>query len=410
MALEQKHKRENTAAGTLGALLGALAGLIGVVLMGRLNPASSLFGLVLAVCALKGYEKLAGTLSKKGAVISCAVILLMTYLAHHLDITVGIVQELGMSFPDAFASVPKLLRLGILNASVFWGDLAWLYLFAVLGAFPMLRRCVASSAAAQIPAQRPAAKNARKAAFPKPVPSGWDKICIAIGLVLAFGALGLAAGTAGTLCGRPEQDEAGASFPASSSLPEEDLQRGSITVTPENYQSLFHLAQEEGFAYLGMGFLPVPAGAFGENMFVPVYVPWCDAPVYSAGGSTLTAAAHGMQVEITIMPTGGDARDAVEAMYEAFAASGADLYEERVSETEYSAQYGAAVKQAVYFEENGAVPRISLFYADEPYNGHCYAVRITWLPEQQDEETSALLQELGEVFGLSLPEMEPYRP
>lgn len=404
MELEQKPKQENTAAGTLGALLGALAGLVCIVLMGRLNIAASLFGLVLAVCALKGYEKLAGTLSKRGAVISCAVILFMTYLAHHLDITVGIVQALGMSFPDAFVSVPKLLRLDILNGSVFWGNLAWLYLFAILGASPMLRRCMVSSAAAQIPVQGPTAENAQEAPFPKPVPSHWGKICIAIGLVLAFGALGLAADTASL----PEQDGADALFSASSSLSGENMP--GITVTWENYQSLFHLAQEDGFQYLGMGFLPVPAGAFGENMFVPVYVPWCDAPVYSADGSTLTAAAHGMQVDGTVVPAEGSARDTVEAMYSAFAASGADLYEERVSETEYSEQYGVAVKQVVYFEGNGALPRISLFYTDEPYNGCCYSARITWLPEQRDEETSALLQELGEVFGLSLPEMEPYHP
>lgn len=408
MALEQKPKRENTAAGTLGALLGALAGFVCIVLMGRLNIAASIFGLVLAVCALKGYERLAGTLSKKGAVISCAVILFMTYLAHHLDITVGIVQELGMSFPDAFASVPKLLRLDILNGSVFWGNLAWLYLFVILGAFPMLRRCMISSAAAQIPAQSPAAENAQKAPSPKPVSSRQGKICIAIGLMLAFGALGLAADTAGAPRSRPEQDAADAPFSASSFSPKEDTQ--GVNVTWENYQSLFHLAQEDGFQYLGMGFLPVPAGAFGENMFVPVYVPWCDAPVYSADGSTLTAAAHGMQVDGMVVPADGSARDTVEAMYSAFAASGVDLYEERISETEYSEQYGVAVKRVVYFEGNGALPRISLFYADEPYNGCCYSVRITWLPEQRDEETSALLQELGEVFGLSLPEMEPYHP
>ena len=63
-------KQERTAAGTLGALLGSLAGVVCIVLIGRLNAVASASGLVMAVCALKGYEKLAGTLSKKGAAIS----------------------------------------------------------------------------------------------------------------------------------------------------------------------------------------------------------------------------------------------------------------------------------------------------------------------------------------------------
>ena len=145
-------------------------------------------------------------------------------------------------------------------------------------------------------------------------------------------------------------------------------------------------------------------------MFVDAYVPYCDAPVYSEDGCTLTTTAHGMQVDITILPTEGDARDAVEAMYEAFAASDADIYEESVSETEFSEQYGVAVKQLFYFEENGTLPRMCLFYADEPVNGHCYAARIVYLTEQQDEDYPALLQELGDVFGLNLPQIDPFEP
>ena len=657
--LGEEPKQERTAAGVLGALFGSLAGVVCIVLIGRLNVVASVSGLVMAVCALKGYEKLAGTLSKKGAAISCVLIIIMTYFAHHLDITIEIVQEIGMSFPDAFLSIPKLLRLDILDGAVFWGNLALLYLFTLLGAIPTIRRSLAPpvpqypagpmngiqpGSAGGAPAAPMSAASANGAAaqeqtaqaqaefFPpdrnmtarpryggltiallffavgivlfalsgdyvtplftgliliicalflfcgamvyvpdtaflfarvngelwrinleqlnnqpgyhfinrnitltgarwhklspeeqqraktcvqhliaamnsaqsqqsgpledvrdvgfnvvgfdavgsqmavalclpeavvlketrwawklsylanngkrrkltvhksypglapapgcqpagRPVPFRWRGVLISLLVVLLFGALFLAVDITNASHSRPKQDDlprTGAAGPdtrpaVSSARPEEDPgaepQPEPVRITRENYQSLFHPATEHGYQYIAVGYLPVPAEAFGEapgeDLFVDVYVPFCDAPVYSEDGGTLTAAAHGMQVEISIVPTEGDARDAVAAMYDAFAASGADLYEDGVAETEFSEEYGVAVKQVFYFEQNHTLPRMSLFYADEPVNGHCYAARITYLLEQQDEDSPALLQELGDVFGLSLPEMEPFEP
>lgn len=628
----EEPKQENVAAGVLGALLGSLAGVLCILVIGRLNVVASVSGLVMAVCALKGYEKLAGTLSKKGAAISCAIIVVMTYFAHHLDITIEVMQAIGMSLPDAFVSIPKLLRLDIIDGAVFWGNLALLYLFTLLGAVPTIRRSIAPpvpqylpgpmdgtqpDTAGGIPADAAEGRNPAAAdsaqpqieffppdrhmtakprygglgaallfllagillcalsgdyvsplftgmiliicalcvycgamvyvpdtaflfarvngelwrinlmqldnqpgyhfsssritltgtrwhklspeeqqraktsaehlitammsvqskqsgpfeaavalclpeavllketrwawkisyladngkrrrltvhkSYPgfapvpgcqpagRPVPFRWRGVLISLLVVLLFGALFLAVDLTNASHSRPEQDDlprVSASEPdarsAAASLSGEDPAAGlppdTIEITQENYQSLLHPAAELGYQYIAVGYLPVPAEAFGENMFVDVYVPDCDAPVYSEDGGTLTAAAHGMQVEIAILPTEGDARDAVAAMYDAFAASGADIYEDGVSETEFSEEYGVAVKQVFYFEQNHTLPRMSLFYADEPVNGHCYSARITYLLEQQDEAYPALLQELGDVFGLSLPKMDPYEP
>ncbi len=647
-------KQERTAAGTLGALLGSLAGVVCIVLIGRLNAVASASGLVMAVCALKGYEKLAGTLSKKGAAISCAIILIMTYFAHHLDITIEIVQELGMSLPDAFLSIPKLLRLEILDKAVFWGNLALLYLFTLLGAVPTIRRSLAPPVpqypagpmngmqpgpAGSAPAAPMSAASADGAAadgaaaqeqaaqaefFPpdrnmtarpryggliiallffaagivlfalsgayvspvltgmvlivcalflfcgamvyvpdttflfarvnetlwrinleqlnnqpgyhftnssitltgarwhklsseeqqrakicvqhliaainsaqsrqygsledvrgaggfhaagsqtavalclqeavllketrwawklsylanhgkrrrltvhksypglapaagcqpagRPVPFRWRGVLVSLIFILLFGGLFLAVDITNASYSRPKQDDLPRTSAAepdprsavSSSLsgrePASNAQLEHVEITWDNYQSLFHLASEQDYRYIAVGYLPAPAEAFGENRFVEAYVPYCDAPAYSEDGATLTAGAHGMQIEISIVPTEGDARDAVATMYDAFAASGADLYENGISETEFSEEYGVAVKQVFYFEQNHTLPRMSLFYADKPVNGHCYAARITYLLEQQDEDYPALLQELGDVFGLSLPEMEPFEP
>ena len=81
--MEQK-KRENVPAGIVGAFLGSLIGVACAVLIGQLGYVASVSGLVMAVCALKGYELLGGSLTKKGALISSLLILVMTYLAHRL--------------------------------------------------------------------------------------------------------------------------------------------------------------------------------------------------------------------------------------------------------------------------------------------------------------------------------------
>lgn len=99
MDLEQKPGRGNVALGILGALLGALAGLACIVLVGRLDIIAAVSGLLIGIFAVKVYEKLAGALGKRGAAISCVVVLFMTYPAHHLNVTIRVTEELGMSFP-----------------------------------------------------------------------------------------------------------------------------------------------------------------------------------------------------------------------------------------------------------------------------------------------------------------------
>lgn len=719
-------KKEKLAAGTLGALLGSLAGVVCIILISRLNVVASVSGLVMAVCALKGYEKLAGELTKKGAVISCVIIVIMTYFAHHLDITIEIMQELDMPFFEAFGVIPKFLRLDILDRGVFWGNLALLYLFTLMGAIPTIRRSLIPSVPPYLPAQnapmsgmqpgptggmpaasmgnQPAASmgtaqpvqpggmpaaptgttqpvlpggisaesaQAAQAAFvqstgmyavpasdaqavpgqnaqaaqpvieffpadrhmtakprygglgvalflfvtgmllfvggsvvdtdlvspilgglvmivcsifiyagamvyvpdtmflfarvngtlwrinleqlnqqmgyhftnsvitltgvrwhklapeeqqraknsiqylitvldsaqstqagmfelplalclsepvvlketrwawkisylanngkrrkltihksypgfapapgfqpaQRPVPFRWRGVIISLIIVLLFGGLFLAVDISEASRSprrdvplrvstseldrqsdpdmRPEEEQRPDAdqhpdtdrrpdADASSSVPETDssadLPSGTVEITWDNYQLLFHHADEYGYQYIAVGYLPVPPEVFGENVFADAYVPDCDAPVYSEDGYTLTAAAHGMLVDVTIMPSEGNARDVVDAMFDAFAASGADIYEDGVAETEYNEEYGIAVKQVFYFEENHTLPRMCFFYADEPFNGCCYAARIVYLTEQQDGEYPALVEELGDAFGLSLPVIDSFEP
>lgn len=59
-------KRENIVAGAVGAFLGAMLGGACIVMLGQLGYVAALSGMVMAVCALKGYELLGGRLSVKG--------------------------------------------------------------------------------------------------------------------------------------------------------------------------------------------------------------------------------------------------------------------------------------------------------------------------------------------------------
>lgn len=135
---DKKQRRENVVAGVVGAFLGTLVGVLCTVIIGQLGYVTSVSGLIMAVGALKGYELLGGTLSKKGAVISCVFILIMTYLAHRLTLAFAVASALSIGVFDSFQLVPALVSQGILEARAYWGDLAMLYLFTLLGAVPTI--------------------------------------------------------------------------------------------------------------------------------------------------------------------------------------------------------------------------------------------------------------------------------
>lgn len=136
--MEQEKKRENIVAGVVGAFLGTLIGVVCVVVIGQMGYMTSISGLIMAVGALKGYELLSGTLSKKGAVFSSVLVLVMTYLAHRLMCAVTLISVTGMDVFRCFQAVPMLVKTGAVDSRAYWADLAMLYLFTLLGAVPTI--------------------------------------------------------------------------------------------------------------------------------------------------------------------------------------------------------------------------------------------------------------------------------
>lgn len=131
-------RRESVAAGIVGALLGSLVGAAAIVLVSRLGYVASVTGLVMAVCTLLGYEKLGGKLTKKGVVICSVIMLAMTYVANQIDWAILVMQEVGITFFEAYQSISLLLDYEAIEASVYWGNLALVYVFLLLGAVPMI--------------------------------------------------------------------------------------------------------------------------------------------------------------------------------------------------------------------------------------------------------------------------------
>ena len=170
--MEQKKRRENVAAGTVGAFLGSLAGVACTVVIGQMGYVASISGLVMAVCALKGYEMLGGMLSKKGAAVSSLLILLMTFFAHRLTWAIAIAPELECSIFEAHRAIPYLLKQGMLNGVSYWGDLAMLYLFTLLGAVPTILGGLRNTGLPELPPPPPAPEAAAAAGEADFYPAG----------------------------------------------------------------------------------------------------------------------------------------------------------------------------------------------------------------------------------------------
>lgn len=138
---EKEEPRDNAVAGTVGAFLGSLIGVACIVLVNQLGYVASICGLVMAVCCLKGYALLGGRLSRRGAVISGVVILLMTYISNKLCFAVALMDALsgegGIGFFAAYQGVSLLLQDGDVSRA-YYGSLAMLYLFTLLGGAPVV--------------------------------------------------------------------------------------------------------------------------------------------------------------------------------------------------------------------------------------------------------------------------------
>ena len=138
-----EEKPENVVGGTVGALIGALLGGASIVLLFQMNIMAALGGLLLAFCALKGYELLGGKLSTKGIIISVILMLITPAVAYFLAEAISLIGEYaaeGIKVPlgeavslviDWTKNIPEVQSIVVKN-------LLMLYGFTVLGGFSLV--------------------------------------------------------------------------------------------------------------------------------------------------------------------------------------------------------------------------------------------------------------------------------
>lgn len=138
----------NIVGGIVGALLGSVLGVIVWVLIYQLGYISGIAGLVMIICALKGYEMLGGHLSKAGVIISCVISIIMVLVAEQVCVGIEIYNVYKdyyeINFFDAFRSVPDFLEDPDLRAAVI-GDIIMGYILMAVGAWGTIRQAYKST-------------------------------------------------------------------------------------------------------------------------------------------------------------------------------------------------------------------------------------------------------------------------
>lgn len=132
-------KSENFAAGLVGALLGSLIGVLSIVIIGQLGYVAAVSGFIMAICTLKGYEKLAGKLSKKGVIAGIIIMIIMVYMGNRLDWAVEVAKAFEVDIFTAFKSIDYLMRYEAIEPARFYGNMVLIYLFVFMGAFSTVK-------------------------------------------------------------------------------------------------------------------------------------------------------------------------------------------------------------------------------------------------------------------------------
>lgn len=178
---------------------------------------------------------------------------------------------------------------------------------------------------------------------------------------------------------------------------------GTVQITEENYQTLF--APAPGYDHIGVAYMKAPAA---YSTFADAYLPYGGSIVYRDGGYTVLGSAHGISVLERVFDAGPSATaetsmESLTAYYEALLAeSGESL--DSLGETDYYAEYDIAVQQAQSLSGDGQYTHNAILYSDTRGNGYYFQAILLYFPEQFDEETPALLEELSDVFGMTLPQ------
>ncbi len=140
-------KKSNFIGGFVGALLGALLGSVVWIIIHRLGYLAGIAGLVMVVCAMKGYSMLGGQLDRKGVICSVLISLIMVYFANKIAWTWEAYSELkdyGYSFFEIFRGLISMLKeVDVLGDYI--KDLGVGYLLTAVASFFYIRNALRES-------------------------------------------------------------------------------------------------------------------------------------------------------------------------------------------------------------------------------------------------------------------------
>lgn len=142
-AQKRQQKSVNIIGGIIGAVIGSLIGVACIVILGMLGYVAALSGIVMAFCTLKGFDKLGGKLTAIGIVISCVIMVGMTYFGNRLDWAIQISQAIKEYYDyevgvfEAFQAVPSLVA-ELDGMGDYIGSFVQQLIFVAVGAVPTI--------------------------------------------------------------------------------------------------------------------------------------------------------------------------------------------------------------------------------------------------------------------------------
>ena len=137
---EVNTEKENVPMGLLGAFIGSILGVLCIIILSQIGFVASVSGVVMGFATLEGYRKIGKNLDKKGIILSIVVMIIMTYLACRLDISISVHREVNeMDIIYLFKNMTYFVRNGYIDSGVYYGNMALVYLFSALGAFSSVK-------------------------------------------------------------------------------------------------------------------------------------------------------------------------------------------------------------------------------------------------------------------------------
>ena len=135
-AKDYEYIEENYFLGTVGALLGAIIGMVLVLIVARFGFVSLIAGIIMGCLIVYFYKKFGKKFTLPGFVISTIIAIVMTYLAFRLDIALSLYLagvEMNFEFKDVFLHAKEICQIGGELDTYYW-NLVELMLTSVGGA------------------------------------------------------------------------------------------------------------------------------------------------------------------------------------------------------------------------------------------------------------------------------------